>query len=291
LTILNLHRVSEEDGSAYRPLSPKHFIELLVFLKRHFELITFADLETEHRSDKPKLILSFDDGYRDFIDVAVPILQKHQIRVNQNIIPECVEADLPPLNVLAQDFIGKAPALLLRELRIPGMITKHLVDKRIQMGLTVSSFLKNKPFSEQQELSRQLTPQFFRFDQFKPTPMMSRSEIAQLFELHEFGAHSYSHASMGIESDEYFRKDLGACRDYFRSAFNSSVHIYAFPNGSHRSSQIQTARACGFRHVLLVGDLFSDCDAVVHHRFGFEARSRREVFFRAFGGLAKVRAK
>jgi peptidoglycan/xylan/chitin deacetylase (PgdA/CDA1 family) len=282
--------VSAADGSAYQPLSPAHFGELLVFVKRHFELKTFAELEIGSRSGKPQLILSFDDGYRDFIDVAVPILERHRVRVNQNIIPACVEGQSPPLNVLAQDFIGKSPAILLRELIIPGLATKHLIDNRSRMGLLVSSFLKNKPFAEQQRLSEELIPQFFRFDQFKATRMMSRSEITQLVDTHEFGAHSYSHASMGYESDEYFKQDLTACRDYFRMAFNRPVQVYAFPNGSHRQSQIQAARAFEWKHVLLVGDLFSHCEAEVHHRFGFEARSRREAVFRAVGGFANPMA-
>lgn len=288
LTILNLHRVAEDDGSAYKPLNPSLFQEMLVFLGKNFEIITFADLDTKHLPKKPRLIISFDDGYKDFMDIAVPILEKHKIRVNQNIIPECIERQLPPLNVLAQDFIGKAPLELLRELIIPGIDIHKLTSNRVKMGLRVSAFLKNKPIADQMALQEELLPQFFDFDNFQPTKMMSTEDVRQLVGFHEFGAHSFSHASMAFESDEYFKQDLVNCRKYFEVALKTSVDIYAFPNGSYRDNHLEIAKAYGYKNVLLVDDLFSFCDSGIHHRFGFTAQSRREVVFRTIGGLTKV---
>ncbi len=288
LTILNLHRVSEDDGSTYRPLEPSLFEELLLFLTANFKIITFADLATRCLSDKPKVILSFDDGYKDFIDVAVPILEKYKIRVNQNIIPECVERQLPPLNVLAQDFVGQAPLSLVLNLRIPDFDIRRFAGNRFEMGLKLSAFLKGRTLGEQQKLREELLLQFYQFDGFRPTPMMSREDIRQLAAVHEFGAHSYSHASMEYESDTFFQQDLARCRDYFRDVLNMPVSIYTFPNGSCRESQIHHALDFGYNHVLLVGDCFSQCDNHIHNRFGFHAQSRREVLFRAVGGLTRT---
>ena len=160
LTILNLHRVSQNDGSSYRPMEPSLFEELLVFLTKHFDLVTFSDLPGMPSSGRPKLILSFDDGYKDFIDVAAPILDKHRIRVNHNVIPECVESGMPPFNVLAQDFIGKAPENLLKELTIPGLSIRELAGDRVIIGLRVSAFLKNRSMAEQRELAVLISTEF-----------------------------------------------------------------------------------------------------------------------------------
>ena len=87
------------------------FDELLSFVNRHFAVVTLSQLRAP--TAKPKLILSFDDGYRDFLLHAVPILKRHGLHVNQNVIPRCIESGLPPLNVIAADFVGKAPVELL----------------------------------------------------------------------------------------------------------------------------------------------------------------------------------
>ncbi|MBF0328707.1 MAG: polysaccharide deacetylase family protein [Nitrospirae bacterium] len=285
LTILNLHRVSEKDGSAYQSLTPAIFNELLLFIKKNFELTTFENLNSLAVSGKPKLILSFDDGYKDFIEYAVPILEKHHISVNQNIIPECVERKCPPINVIAQDFIGRAPSSLLKQLKISGTDIRFFNSNRYQMGLHVSSFIKNRPMSEQRELEEELMPQFLNMDNFVPTAMMSLEEVRQLIGVHELGAHSYSHASMRFESDEYFQRDMVNCRDYFLNFIKNPVDIYAFPNGSFREPQINMAKDFGYKHILLVNNSFSNYQTDVHNRFGFYANSKREGFFRAVGGF------
>src|SRR5215211_7335018 len=91
VTILNLHRVAPDDRSSYPPLDPKLFDGLIAFLRAHFEMVTFAELDACPAGSRPKLILSFDDGYRDFYDQAAPILAAHNVRANHNIIPACIE--------------------------------------------------------------------------------------------------------------------------------------------------------------------------------------------------------
>jgi peptidoglycan/xylan/chitin deacetylase (PgdA/CDA1 family) len=287
LTILNLHRVSDDDSSAYEPLSPDLFVELLVFLRKRFEITTFADLDADRSYKKPPLILSFDDGYKDFIEVAVPILEKYRIKVNQNIIPECIERQQPPLNLIAQDFIGKAPLSLRAKLEVPGLQTSDVVGDPARMGLRISRFIKNQPIHSQQKLAEAIMPQFYGYDEFRPTSMMSREDVRQLLGVHEIGVHSYAHASMQYESDDYFQKDLANCRRYFLEVLGGPVNIYAFPNDSYRDGQVSRALEAGFARVLLVGDSFSRSDTWVHHRFGFHAGSKREAFFRAVGGVTQ----
>ena len=129
IIILNLHRVAKNDGSAYAPLQPYLFEELLKFIKNNFEVTTFANIR--ENTKKPKMILSFDDGYKDFIDIACPFLYKYGIKVNQNIIPSCIEDQLPPLNVLAQDFVGKAPVELVKKLKGQNTVIKLKHKSRI----------------------------------------------------------------------------------------------------------------------------------------------------------------
>jgi peptidoglycan/xylan/chitin deacetylase (PgdA/CDA1 family) len=275
--ILNLHRVSEPDGSTYVPLQPKLFEELLVFLTKHFPLYTF------HDEDKlPGVILSFDDGYKDFIEVAAPLMRKHRIRCNHNIIPGCVENGLPPLNVMAQDFVGMAPHSLVHQLDVPGFDLKGS-----NLGNRITTFIKNKRMAEQEQLAAHLVPQMFAWDGFRPTRMMSHSDVVQVASEHELGAHSYSHASMKEETLDYLLEDVQRCRSYFRKRLGAPMDIYAFPNGSCTIEQVEAVERAGVQHVLLVGETF-DTHPTRHCRFTFDARSLGEMRFKALGQLQKV---
>lgn len=280
VTILNLHRVAKNDGSSYVPLHPYLFEELLKFIKSNFQVVTFNNIK--ENSTKPKIILSFDDGYKDFIDIACPLLYKYGIRANQNIIPACIESQLPPLNVMAQDFVGKAPIELIKQLKIPGF--KDLSNHKL--GFRISNFIKQKSFEQQETLRDILSPQFFSWNEFKPTLMMNKSEILQAGSIHEMGAHSYSHASMLHERDEYLIDDLNKCKIYFKKLFGHPMNIYAFPNGKCSEKQIEIVKNAGVEHVLLLEENFDNCDSP-HCRFTFDAINLNEMRFKATGNFKK----
>ena len=146
LTILNLHRVGKDDGSTYKPLEKETFIYLIEFLKANYLITSFSELnlnldKNALSKEKPLLILSFDDGYKDFLDVVHPILLKNGIRANQNIIPSSVDLGRPPLNVLLQDYLGKVKREEVNKLRIPG----YEFNKKLNIykeGLKLSKFIK-----------------------------------------------------------------------------------------------------------------------------------------------------
>ena len=289
LTILNLHKVSPKSNSAYTSISPKIFEELLIYIKKNFNIISFANIN--EKSIKPKLILSFDDGYKDFIEYTVPILKKYDVIVNQNIIPNCINNKKPPLNVLTQDFIGQSPISLLKEFSLPGLnFSENEIENRIKFGTKVSSFIKNRPIKDQIILEKYLLNQFSRFDNFKPTPMMTLEDIQSLIKEHEFGAHSFMHSSMKYESNNYFKKDLELCKNYFNTNFNFHPNIYAFPNGSYNNFQLDYASNSSYKFLLLVGNKFNKTysnneSSYLFHRFEFDAQTFQEGIFKINGGL------
>jgi peptidoglycan/xylan/chitin deacetylase (PgdA/CDA1 family) len=275
-TVLNLHRVAPDDGSDYRPLHPDLFDELLAFVKREFAVVTIGELAD--KASKPKLALSFDDGYRDFAVNAAPILKRHGLRANQNLIPKCIETGLPPLNVLAQDFVGKAPKELVDRIKVEGFSAPR--DARF--GHRLSHFLKMRPQAEQDRIANELLPVFFAWDAFVPTPMMTLEEVGAVKD-HELGAHSFAHSSMEFETDDYLDEDVRRCSEFFRRKLALPMTIYAFPNGSCRAGQAERVLAHGVEHVLLVGERF-DGGGPIHHRLTFDGRSKSEVRFKAVGG-------
>jgi peptidoglycan/xylan/chitin deacetylase (PgdA/CDA1 family) len=289
LTVLNLHRVDDRRVSAYEAIRPHLFDSLVGWLKRHFSIVIFGELETRAAGGKPPLVLSFDDGYKDFIETVAPILEKHGVRANQNVIPGCVESGLPPTNVLVQDFIGQAPAALLREVALPGLPEGADPDNRVVSGLLASAALKSRPIAEQKTVLARLAPQFARYDGFSPTPLMSVAEIAEAGTAHEIGTHSFEHATMTAETDAYVAADAARCRDWHRVRLGAEPLVYAFPNGSTGCGHVDVVRAAGYRHVLLTGEGFSARGAHVHPRFTMHGASAAELRFRATGAMAATR--
>src|SRR5439155_2665071 len=96
----------------------------------------------------------------------------------------------------------------------------------------------------------QLSREFERLDSFRPTPVMSLSDILQIKNEHEIGVHSWEHATIAVESQEYLVGDAARCRTWLQQTVGIEPHIYAFPNGAASHGQAQMVRRAGFRHVL-----------------------------------------
>ncbi len=292
ITVLNLHKVSTRDNdfSTWPPLDTKLFEALIIYLKHHYHITTFSKL-LDASIDKPKIILSFDDGYKNFIEYAVPILEKHKVTVNQNVLPGCSYDGLPPLNVMAEDYIGSAPRELLDGLVIPNLSVASASMPRKNLGRIVSNHIKNLKMEEQKDLKPFLLDHFIRFAEYAPTPMMSIEEIAQISNVHEIGLHSWDHANMSIESEDYFRKDLARCAKFSKNILNCTPGIYAFPNGSYNDDQLMIASEAGYKQILLVNDSFSNSRNLFFNRFNFDASSMSELKFRVGGNFSRITSK
>lgn len=292
LTILNLHRVSTDDGSSYTPLDPEIFTKLIIFLKKNYHIISFKDIEEKKIKEfsffkRPKVILSFDDGYKDFIEIAHPILMKYGIRANHNIVPICVEKERPPFNVVLQDYIGKNSREKYFNLKIPNYKWNKSLNK-IEEGIKLSSFLKNKTITEQEKYESICYEQIGEKLYADATKMMSIKDIIYLKDYHDLGAHSFRHSSMANETEEYFIKDLKLCTKWFEDNLDMNPYIYAFPNGSYKNSHLRIARENGYSQLLLVDQKFSKIRNNIHTRFNFHASTEKEMIFKATGSSAKL---
>jgi len=285
LTILNLHRISPQKNEFYNPLSPELFEILIKFLKEKYDIITFKDIENiKHVSklNKPNVILSFDDGYYDFLEYACPILSKHKISVNMNIIPSCVKSQEPMWNIKMYDYLNAASDLLLKEINIPNFNYKYNGDKTL-FGIKLSAFLKNKPFEERKKYLKHLDVIFEKIDNVTFTKMMNEENVKEISKIHEIGVHSYYHESMGVESQEFFEKDFYLCKDYFENVLKLPMNIYAFPNGSYKNENIQFLQRNNITHILLVNNDFSNYKTNIYNRFTFYGDSKNEIKLRALG--------
>lgn len=288
--VLSLHRVSPDRNDFYPPIHPRAFDELVSFLVSRFEVTTFSGAARTGEGGRPVAVLSFDDGYHDFVEHAMPILARYGVRANQNVIGSTVLSARAPWTQRLMDFLSFAPGPLLREFRLPGFdrpAPGPRAHERESYGVAIAHHLIALTRAERAPLLTYLDREMSRIDA-PATRMMDLRDVREAAtQGHEIGAHSFDHDPMQLESLDTFREDLDRCETVFREQLALPLEVYAFPFGGHRTEQVDLLLQQGIRAVLVVGDGYASRDGPVYRRFNVGARNPYLLRLEALGIRAR----
>lgn len=285
---LNLHRVSPEPSPYWPPLDPDAFEALAAYLSRTCEVLTFEELAEGRRSDRLKVVLSFDDGCRDFVEYVAPILARYRLRANLNVIVSSVETGHPPWTIALMDALADADVSRVRNLEVAGFphrLEGEDEEAKVRYGTLLANYLKAMPLDERALVSADVEALLGETSDAALTPMMSVDDVVAVGDLHEIGCHSYSHESMAPMDDEEFDGELDRCSAFF-AKLDWPMNVFAFPNGSYRPDQVEALLARGVEHVLVVDERPSTNVSGCHPRITMHGDSIAELRLRAMGWRA-----
>lgn len=101
LAILMFHHITKTvstNDDRDLTVSTENFRKCCELFKEHFRIVTFKEakkildeqrariINRDEKEKKPLMVFSFDDGYTDFYENAVPIMREFGIKSNQNIV-------------------------------------------------------------------------------------------------------------------------------------------------------------------------------------------------------------
>lgn len=251
LTIITYHRVTDKEVMELKSSLPFLFVNKvtfnshITFLKKHYHIISFKDLEN---LDDPKkvaansLIITFDDGYEDNYLNAFPILQKHSV--------------LSTL-FLATDKIGKEGVPWWDELFFSmNMLSKRDATQDLSLENEISYLLnifRKNAASLFQDLNSWDYSRIERIlDRIRKVSTYSTHELREnnrfvewdqidkMKKWVEFGSHTCSHTSLNsIEREDVIRSEIIESKREIESKTGNRVLTFSYPAG-HYSEDIKT---------------------------------------------------
>lgn len=246
--ILMLHRVLADDHSAELPhrnelcVGPQAFERMLRWLQQHFDCVHLMDLLKAHEhpacDGRPKVALTFDDGWRDTALNAFPLLQRYNV---------------PASIFLSTDYIGsrqrfwwesigetlwgshgeRARRQLNDSLRqtgrpLPRPFDELDVERR---SLALLHFLQSLKTLSPEDLNRltdecpdESLPQALDWHQVRS---LEASGLVR------FGPHGASHAILTGLDDQRLHEELSRSRDALLNGCNRPLPVYCYPNGDN----------------------------------------------------------
>ncbi len=94
--VLSYHRIGDATSSQlFRGVfstTPQGLGEQLGLLRRHFEVVSAAELESALADGRGRSVMvTFDDGYRDLYEAAFPVLEAHAVKATMFVCPGFID--------------------------------------------------------------------------------------------------------------------------------------------------------------------------------------------------------
>lgn len=232
VVVVTYHRVGPPD-EPLPGLAPAVFREEMEWLRAHCRLIAPEELRAAaaEQTDRPAVLVTFDDGYRGFHDHAFPVLKALGI------------ASVVFLSTRFMDEGGLlwADRLYLavtrterRSLRTPWGEDVPLAGEAARRAFlkTAKARLKELPDARKQEeqaaLLHALGPSG---EDDVPREMLSWDEVRACAGLTRFGGHTHSHPILARLEPAPRADEIRTCRDRIAAELGSAPTLFAYPNG------------------------------------------------------------
>ena len=256
ITVLCLHRVTEETDYFWPPMRPATFERLLQYCQKHYEVVDFPALSAPASGKKPRLVLSFDDGYKDFMEYALPLLTKYNLPCNHNVVINCLERNEPiwtqRFNILANH---------LRDNKLSGQLLPALEETKFS-GQTADWFkVYNTTIQVLLDMPRQARME--ALEEWEKTYLVPANAVSMMDwedvmvaqqQGVSFGSHTISHDSLPTLPEKELFRELKESKAILELKTGKPCEVISLPNGQCSSLVVKTANQVGYRFVLLLNE-------------------------------------
>jgi len=320
ITILTLHGVAERSSDQRwaplrQQLAPQQLDACLSVLSKYYSFISLADAIEVLTGSKPSppngLVITLDDGYRNSITHALPVLRRHGAPATV-FLSTGHTSDQSPFWFDRLDFaLQRVPAsrrsiaLFGEAVEIDPSSEEALRESYGRLRCLVKSksscdllFHKemNRIATELETESGDSLEHFIRTDDWA-SPMTWKDVNLALSSGLTIGSHAVGHFRLGLLPGPEVRKQLADSKLEIESRTGRPCFALAYPDGSFTNETIEIARECGYTCAVTSdkGTNAVGCDLLALRRvsLGADASPYRALVqisgigraFRAFFGL------
>ena len=252
-------------------ITAENFARLLNFLPKHFRFAAMPEvMQDRQKSRENRCVVTFDDGYNDFLKYAWPILQQNKLPVTMFLPTALIGAShrfwwdqlyhacmkmkyaVTPAGLgepvklapnLAAEMFGEIAALLQRIANTP-------VAERAPLVYQLVAFIQDWPETRVGALLQSLDSAIANERILeKANALMNWDEIKSLRQAGvAFGSHTRRHLNLAAISAAQIWEEVAISRQELAAKLQASIDSISFPGGHHSDDVLQAVAAAGYSH-------------------------------------------
>lgn len=272
--ILIYHGVDHIGSLAHntRFIGIKDLSKQLAFFKKHWQIVSLKDyLTNNYRNDRFTIAITFDDGYLNNLELALPILESYEIPASFFVTSIQSEG----YDILWSDHLDLGFQFSPEQLEIDGRVFQK--GKREFFEVDTNMSLKNVCRSENFEFKQKMMAAISNI--FRQNPkydmywnLMNDTDLKRLAAspLVTIGSHGNFHNNYGEINESEVLSDLKKSKHYLEGIIDKKIEMLAYPDGSYNRNVIDIAEKMGYQFQLAVDYLHRNDinDQRIFNRFG-----------------------
>lgn len=230
--VLTYHRINGSDRSM-AGLPVEMFATQMRWLRDNCDPIRSDELMERARRPsrlKPAVLVTFDDGFRDYHDRAYPVLK---------------ELGIPATVFLSTSFLDEGGMLWTDQVQWAALSTRRdrvklpwdgtaipLPDApaRARLGEAARGHLKKLPDGERRQALQALLTELGEPPK-RERQMLIWDEVRRTMDLTEYGGHTHTHPILSRLDREGAEREIRTCRDRIIAETGHTPRYFAYPNG------------------------------------------------------------
>src|SRR5688572_7838900 len=266
--VLGYHRVVEDFETASKTEMPSMLIGTAMFerhldqIGRRFRFVGIDEVGEKVRNGvpfhEPVAAVTFDDGYQDVCDNALPILKRKGIPAAAFVVTDLVGRSGWQTHDKLYHLVEKAfkqwatPRAylqgVLRDLGLPAADILGETRATRSPMLTVSALLPNLSRVDTLRVMSRL--EWLVGNGFVGVPQtMSWEELKQMRRAgFIIGSHTRTHVSLPMESTESAVDELSDSKRILEQHLSETIDHFAYPGGQFTPAVVEAIEQCGYRY-------------------------------------------
>lgn len=254
------HRVNPKRDSLWDPMDVELFDKCIKYISKKYEVVLFEELVFDKNAIAKKnkyATIMFDDGYKDNIEYAIPILEKYNVKASFYIVTDCIDKNIPTwTHILEHSFqntnIGELKLsfdFLPKEYQFKEF---ENISDRIEFVSKIKPYLKTIPHIQRELVLTKITNTFS--DVEAPKLMMNWDDIREIKKNgHYIGSHTVTHSMLGTMKDENdIEQELRDSGNKINMELGYFPLTISYPVGSFNEITKKLSRKVGYKIGLAV---------------------------------------